>query len=109
MFRRVGAVAAFLLTAVCIVALSGCAGTGGSGSDELGNDPVLLKKEIAEIENDILNAEEMYKAKLTELQMEEDADMRREVNRLWIELEHLRSRKAALEERLAELEAAERG
>jgi hypothetical protein len=109
MFRRVGAVAAFLLTAVCIVALSGCAGTGGGGSDELSDDPGLIRKEIAEIDNEILNAEEMYKASLTELQMEENADMRREVNRLWIELEHLRSRKAALEERLAELEAARKG
>lgn len=66
--------------------------------------PDLLRKEIVEIENDILNAEEMYKAKLTELQMEEDAGLRTEVNRLWIELEHLRSRKTALEERLAEIE-----
>ena len=47
----------------------------------------------------------MYKASLTSLQMNEDADLRRSVNRLWIELEHLRSRKAALQERLAQLEA----
>jgi hypothetical protein len=109
MLRPVGAVAAFLLAAVCVVALSGCAGTGGSDSEDLANDPVLIRKEIAEIDNEIVNTEEIYKASLTALQMEEDAGMRDDVNRLWIELEHLRSRKAALEERLAELEAAEKG
>jgi hypothetical protein len=89
--------------------MSGCAGTAGSGSEGLANDPVLIKREISEIEVELVNAEEMYKAKLTELQMEESSDLRTEVNRLWIELEHLRSRKAALEERLVELEAAEKG
>ena len=102
MTRRVATVAAFLLAAVCIIAASGCAGSKGT---EVPNSPELIRKEIAEIENDILNLEEMYKAKLTDLQMEENADSRREVNRMWIDLEHLRSRKAALEERLAELEA----
>jgi hypothetical protein len=102
MTRRVATVAAFLLAAVCIVAASGCAGT--QSSEPLSN-PELIRKEIAEIAGDIINAEEMYKATLTELQMEESADRRRQANELWIELEHLRSRKAALEERLAELEA----
>ena len=36
------------------------------------------------------------------------SDSRNEVNRIWIDLEHLRSRKAALQERLAELEAMSR-
>ena len=106
MTRRAATVAAFLLAAVCIVAASGCAGSKGA---EVPNSPELIRKEIAEIESDIMNVEEMYKAKLTELQMEENADSRREVNRMWIDLEHLRSRKAALEERLAELEATSRG
>jgi hypothetical protein len=46
----------------------------------------------------------MYKAKLTQLQMEESTDLRREVNELSVELEYLRARKAALEEALAEHE-----
>ena len=106
MTRRTAAVAAFLLAAVCIIAVSGCAGSNGT---EVLNSPELIRKEIVEIESDIVNVEEMYKAKLTELQMEESADSRREVNRMWIDLEHLRSRKAALEERLAELEELSRG
>lgn len=106
MTGRVGRLAILLLVA-CVVATSGCAGTKTSKSDDLEgySNPELIRKEIAEIDNDIANVEEMYKASLTELQMEENMDLRREVNRLWIELEHLRSRKAALEERLAELEA----
>ena len=106
MTRRVATVAAFLLAAVCIIAASGCAGSRGP---EVPNSPELIRKEISEINNDIRNLEEMYKAKLTELQMEENADSRREVNRMWIDLEHLHSRKAALEERLAELEVESRG
>ena len=102
MTRRVGSVAVFLLAAVCIVAVVGCAATQNS---ETSTSPELIRNEIAEIDNDILNSEEMYKANLTMLQMEDSTDLRREVNRLWIELEHLRSRKAALQERLAELKA----
>lgn len=104
MARRVATVAVFLLAAVCIIATSGCAGTKGS---EAPNDPDLLRRDISDLEQDILNAEEMYKAGLTELQMEETSDLRREVNRLWIELEHLRSQKAALEQRLEEIEATQ--
>ena len=104
MTRRVGSVAVFLLVAVSIVALSGCAGTTGSGAP-LPDNPDVLQRQISDIDNDILNAEEMYKANLTALQMDETTQLRREVNRLWIELEHLRSRKAALEERLLQLEA----
>ncbi len=103
MTRRVVSVAVFLLAAVCIVALVGCAGTTGSGAG-LPDNPDVLERQIADLDNDILNAEEMYKANLTALQMDETTDRRREVNRLWIELEHLRSRKAALEERLLQLE-----
>ena len=104
MTRRLVSVAVFLLAGVCIVALVGCAGTTGS-SGALPDNPDILERQISDIENDIQNAEEMYKANLTALQMDEDTDTRREVNRLWIELEHLRSRKAALEERLLQLEA----
>jgi len=105
MTRRVGSVAVFLLAAVCIVAAVGCAATVGS---ETSSSPEFIQKEIGEIDNDILNAEEMYKASLTQLQMEESTDLRREVNRLWVEMEHLRSQKAALEQRLAELEAKDK-
>jgi uncharacterized protein YhaN len=102
MMRRVATVAVFLLAAVCIIATSGCAGTTGS---ETTNDPNLIRRDISDLTQDILNTEEMYKAQLTELQMDESADMRRAVNRLWIEMEHLRSQRSALEERLAEMEA----
>jgi predicted nucleic acid-binding Zn-ribbon protein len=104
MIRRVVSVAVFLLAAACIVALVGCAGTTGSGA-ALPDNQDVLERQISDIDNDILNTEEMYKANLTALQMDENTDLRREVNRLWIELEHLRSRKAALEERLLQLEA----
>ena len=102
MTRRVGSVAVFLLAAICFFAVVGCAGTKSSA---LPDSPDVIQRQIADLDTDILNAEEMYKANLTELQMNEDADLRRNVNRLWIELEHLRSRKAALQERLAQLEA----
>jgi len=98
-------VAVFLLAALCIVAAVGCAGT--TVSSEALNNPEFIQREIQEIDNDILNAEEMYKANLTALQMDESTELRRDVNRLWVELEHLRSQKAALEQRLAELGAGE--
>ena len=105
MTRRVATVAVFLLAAACIIATSGCAGTADT---EVRNDPNLIRRDISDLTQDIANSEEMYKARLTALQMDEDTDLRREVNRLWIELEHLRSQRAALQERLAELEAIER-
>lgn len=105
MTRVVWSVAVFLLAAVCTVALVGCAGTTSSA---LPDNPQVLQRQISDLDNDILNAEEMYKANLTALQMDENADTRRQVNRLWIELEHLRSRKAALNERLLQLEAEEK-
>ncbi len=86
--------------------MAGCAGTTAS-SDGPGS-PELIQKEIEDIDSDILNTEEIYKASLTALQMDDDIELRREVNRLWIELEHLRSRKTALEQRLGELAAAEK-
>ena len=97
--------AVFLLATVCIIAVVGCAGT---KSSSLPDNPQVIQRQISDIDNDILNAEEMYKANLTALQMDENTDLRREVNRLWIELEHLRSRKAALEERLGQLEAEQK-
>ena len=104
MTRRLAGVAALLLVAVCIVAIAGCAGMGRK-TDELPSSPDLIVKEIEEISMDIVNAEEMYKAKLTQLQMEESIDLRREVNELSVELEYLRARKAALEEALAQHES----
>ena len=94
----------WLLAAVFVVAAAGCAGTRGGGG-EFPSDPDLLRKEIEEIEYDILNMEEMYKASLTQMQMEENAELRRDVNEMWMDLEELRARKAALEEHLAEVEA----
>ncbi len=105
MTRRVGSVAVFLLVAVCVVALVGCAGTTSSA---LPDNTDVLERQISDIDNDIQNTEEMYKANLTALQMDENAETRREVNRLWIEMEHLRSRRAALQERLLQLEAEEK-
>jgi septal ring factor EnvC (AmiA/AmiB activator) len=103
MTRTSGVIIAVLLAAVCMLAVTGCAGT--KAVTKASENPEMIRKEIDEIDNDIRNAEEMYKANLTQLQMEESVDLRREVNRLWVELEHLRSQKAALEKRLAELEA----
>jgi hypothetical protein len=99
MTRRAAVVAALLLAIACIVAVPGCAGTSRK-SDELPSSPDLIVKEIDDISMDIENAEEMYKAKLTQLQMEESVALRREVNELSVELEYLRARKAALEEAL---------
>jgi uncharacterized protein YhaN len=107
MTRRACAIVALLVVAAAsLLFVVGCASTRAvdTGSD----NPDLIRNEISEINNDIRNTEEMYKASLTELQMEENMELRREVNRLWVELEHLRSRKTALENRLAELEAGER-
>ena len=94
-----------LLAAALLAVVAGCAGT--RVKDGVSSDPELIKKEIAEIESDIINQEELYKANLSQMQMEESGALRREVNEIWMDLEHLRSRKAALEERLAELEAAQ--
>lgn len=105
MSRTSGAVVVLLLAAVCALTFAGCAGT--QAVTESSENPDLILNEIREIDNEILNTEEMYKASLTELQMEENTNLRREVNSLWVELEHLRSRKTALEKRLAELEAQE--
>lgn len=103
MTRTSCAAVVLLLVTACVLTVTGCAGTTAvTGSSE---NPDLIRKEIREIDNEILNTEEMYKASLTQLQMEESTELRREVNRLWVEMEHLRSRKAALEKRLDELEA----
>jgi hypothetical protein len=101
MTRRVVAVAAVLLIAASMIAVSGCAATSRKSAD-MPSSPELMAKEIADIRADIVNAEEMYKAKLTELQMEDSIELRREVNELSVELEYLRARKVALEEALAE-------
>ena len=94
--------ALLLLSVVLTLAVSGCAGTGGQNVPD---NPKLITDEIADIELEILNVEEMYKSRLTQLQMEENTDLRREVNSLWTELEYLRSRKTALEMKLRELES----
>ena len=105
MTRWVRSVAVFLLGALCIIAVVGCAGTTSSA---LPDNTQVIERQISDIDNDILNAEEMYKANLTALQMDENTDLRREVNRLWVELEYLRSQKTALQVRLAEIEAEQK-
>ena len=97
--------AVFLLGALCIIAVVGCAGT---TSTALPDNTQVIERQISDIDNDILNTEEMYKANLTALQMDENMERRREVNRLWVELEYLRSQKTALQERLAEIEAEQK-
>ena len=97
--------AVFLLGALCTIAVVGCAGT---TSTALPDNTQVIERQISDIDNDILNTEEMYKANLTALQMDENMERRREVNRLWVELEYLRSQKTALQERLAEIEAEQK-
>jgi septal ring factor EnvC (AmiA/AmiB activator) len=107
MTRRTIVLAAVLIAATCMLVVVGCAGT--RAVTTASENPEMIRKEIREIDNDIRNTEEMYKASLTQLQMEESVALRREVNRLWVDLEHLKSQKAALEKRLAELEEEDQG
>jgi chromosome segregation ATPase len=91
-----------LLGLLAVVVLAGCAGTQGGG--DLTNDPVLIKKEITQIDDDILNAEEMLKGSKAELQVQDSNTLRDQIRSLEARLAQLRSQKKALETRLRELE-----
>jgi len=101
--RRVTAVVPLLLVvALGLPSLLGCAGTRG---EEIPDDPVMIQKELAEIEVDIANAEEMLKGSKAQLQIEDNQDLRNEIRSIEMDLYHLKARKRALEERLDELAA----
>jgi len=102
--RRVQAVALFLvLVAACSLFVQGCAGTGGGTG--IPNDPAMIRNEIAEIDNEIINTHEMLKASRAELQIDDSTIIRDQIREHEMNLIHLESRKRALEERLADLEA----
>ena len=102
MKRRAVAAFAILLTVLPLALACGCAGT---RSEEVSNDPVLIRKEIAQLEMEISNTGELIKGTKAEIQVEDSQNLREELRALEMELIYLESRKRALEERLAELAA----
>lgn len=100
MERRVGAVTMLVIMTLGLALAAGCAGT---RSDEMPDDPELIRKEIVQIAMDIRNTEELIKGSKAQLQIEDNQDLRSELRSLEAELIHLESRKRALEQRLAEL------
>jgi hypothetical protein len=100
--RRVPANAlSVVLVCVCALLIQGCAGTGQGLA--IPDDPQLIRNEIAEIDNEITNTEEMLKAARAELQIDDSTIIREQIRGHETNLIHLESRKRALEERLAEL------
>ena len=91
-----------LLGILAVVVLAGCAGTQGGG--DVPSDPTLIRKEISQIDEDILNAEEMLKGSKAELQVQDSQTLRNEIRSLEAKIAQLRSQKTALEARLRELE-----
>jgi septal ring factor EnvC (AmiA/AmiB activator) len=106
MMHRRQVVPFLVLAAFLFVLAAGCAGT-RSGSD-VPDDPVLIRKELVEIERDMQNTEEMIKGSKAQLQMDDSQELRDEIRSLEMSLIHLESQKRALEERLTELEATEK-
>jgi len=109
MTRMSRGVALVLLAAFTCALFAGCAAhttTSGGGDDGLPDDPRLIYNELEEIEMDIANRQEELKAYKVEQQMEDGAAVRDAIRGLEMELYNLEGRKAALEERLAELKAA---
>lgn len=103
--RRVKATVPLLvLFTACALFIQGCAGTGQGLA--LPDDPDLIRNEIAEIENEITNTHEMLKASKAELQIDDSTIIRDQIREHEMNLIHLESRKRALEQRLADLEAA---
>jgi type IV pilus biogenesis protein CpaD/CtpE len=96
------AVPLLVVAAACVLLMQGCAGT-GQGSN-IPDDPRMIRNELAEIENEIVNTEEMLKASRAELQIDDSMIIREEIREHEMNLIHLESRKKALEERLRELE-----
>ncbi len=108
--RRMSRLIALVLLAAFATALfAGCAvqsaGTTGVEDDGLPDDPRLIRNELEEINLDIANHEEALMAHKVEQQIEDGADIRDSIRELEMELYNLQGRKAALEERLAELKA----
>jgi septal ring factor EnvC (AmiA/AmiB activator) len=97
-------VPALLLAVFGLAMFAGCAGT--RSSDNIPDDPVLIQKQLVDIKHDIANTEEMIKGSKAQLQMDDSQELRDEIRSLEMNLIHLESQKRALEERLAELEAA---
>ncbi len=102
MRQRTGAIAGALLLVLGLLLIAGCAGTGGGG---ISSDPRLINNELEEIETDIAIAEEMLKGSRAQLQIEDSTELRSQIRTLEMDLYELRARKAALGERLKELEA----
>ena len=101
--RRVQVTALSLVLVAAFASLfQGCAGT-GQGGLAIPDDPALIRNEIAEINTEILNTQEMLKAARAELQIDDSTIIRDQIRNHEMNLIHLESRKRALEERLAEL------
>lgn len=92
-----------VLLGACVLLLHGCAGTGQTLA--VPDDPVLIRNELAEIDTEITNTEEMLKGARAELQIDDSSIIRDQIREHEMNLIHLESRKRALEERLAELGA----
>lgn len=102
--RRVQASALLLvLVAACTLLIGGCAGTGQGLA--IPDNPLLIRNEIAEIDNDITNTQEMLKGSRAELQIDDSTLIRQRIREHEVNLIHLESRKRALEQRLREIEA----
>ena len=102
--RRVQAAALLLvLVAACTPLIEGCAGTGQGLATP--DNPLLIRNEIAEIDNDIMNTQEMLKGSRAELQIDDSTLIRQQIREHEVSLIHLESRKRALEQRLREIEA----
>jgi len=102
--RRVkAAVLLLVLLGTCAPFIQGCAGTGRGLS--IPDDPAVIRSEIRDIENEIVNTREMIKASKAELQIDDSTLIRDQIRDHEMNLIHLESRKRALEERLADLEA----
>ena len=93
-----------LLVAFAGLLFAGCAGTRTTAGD-IPDDPVLIQKELIEIDNDIRNTEEMIKGSKAQLQIDDNTAIREDIRELEMHLIHLESQKRALEERLAEIKA----
>ena len=104
MKRCTRVVPVILLMALGLALAAGCAGT--RGTRDLPDNPVLIQKELVEIEQDMGNVGEMIKGTKAQLQFEDGQNLRENLRALEMELIHLESQKRALEERLAEIEAS---
>jgi len=88
-----------------LVLFAGCAAQ-DSGTDEFPDDPKLIQDELEEVTMDLENVQEMLIANKVEQQMEDGTEIRKIIRGLEMDLYNLRSREAALKERIAELKAA---